>query len=169
MLRNTDKGGKGMKKGAVVTGVVLIILGVLLYFSGNNMVEEAPFNLLSSGGFSAYENAKNMGNGMVSFGVILGIIGVVAVAYGFTSKNEKDKGVNSRINERFCTKCGRVIPFDARICPYCKKDFEAELIHDKDKTEEKEEIQEDNSYICSKCGYENIKEAKFCGECGNKL
>lgn len=26
--------------------------------------------------------------------------------------------------DRRCIKCGRVIPFDARICPYCKHDYE---------------------------------------------
>jgi hypothetical protein len=26
-------------------------------------------------------------------------------------------------NKRFCTNCGREIPWDANICPYCGKDF----------------------------------------------
>lgn len=26
--------------------------------------------------------------------------------------------------ERFCPNCGRRIPFDAKICPYCMKKFE---------------------------------------------
>jgi len=25
---------------------------------------------------------------------------------------------------RYCPKCGREIPFDSKICPYCKKDFD---------------------------------------------
>ena len=156
-----------MKKEAVGIGVILIIFGVLLYMSGNNMVEEAPWNILGGGGISGYEKDMATGRGMISVGVILSIIGLVAVVAGFVYKDYKD--VNSKINERFCPKCGRVIPFDARICPYCRTDFEAVLNHDEDKTEKKEEILEENSYICSKCGYENIKEAKFCGDCGNKL
>lgn len=113
-----------MKEGFVVAGVLLLILGVLLYFSGNNMVEEAPWKLIGGGGSSGYKNDIATGNGMIRIGVILGIIGVVAVVAGFASKNEEHKGVNSRINERFCPKCGRAIPFDARSCPYCSKKFE---------------------------------------------
>lgn len=26
-------------------------------------------------------------------------------------------------NKRYCTNCGREIPFDANVCPYCGKDF----------------------------------------------
>ena len=28
-------------------------------------------------------------------------------------------------NKRYCTNCGRDIPFDANVCPYCGKDFRA--------------------------------------------
>jgi hypothetical protein len=28
-------------------------------------------------------------------------------------------------NKRYCTNCGREIPFDANVCPYCGKDFRA--------------------------------------------
>lgn len=26
--------------------------------------------------------------------------------------------------DRRCPKCGRIIPFDSKICPYCKNEFE---------------------------------------------
>jgi len=133
-----------MKEGVVVTGVVLIILGVLLYFSGNNMIEGAPRDFLYEG-YSSYESSKSTGNAMVSFGVILGVIGLIVVAYGVTSKDEKEKGVDSRISERFCPNCARVIPFESRVCPFCKHDFEGSNIqhesHVVRKIKEREQIE----------------------------
>ena len=155
-----------MRRDIVGIGAILIIFGVFLYFIGNNMVVNAPYNILS-GGYSGYQSDLETGRSLEGIGVMLTLIGAIAAVAGFVAKNNKD-AVPVK-NERFCPKCSRVIPFDARICPFCKEDFEAHLKGDEVKTEEKEKIQEDNSDICSKCDYENIKEAKFCGECGNKL
>jgi len=30
---------------------------------------------------------------------------------------------NPPVNERYCTDCGRSIPMDAKLCPYCGKKF----------------------------------------------
>ena len=46
-----------MKEGVVVTGVVIVILGVLLSISGNNMIDKAPLNLISGGGYFGYKRA----------------------------------------------------------------------------------------------------------------
>ena len=63
------------------------------------------------------------------FFVIIGfIIILVGVFYARTSTYDVprhikivDKKMN---NDRRCPNCGRVIPFDARTCPYCSKKFE---------------------------------------------
>ncbi len=153
------------------------------------MVEEAPWNFIGGGGYSGYENDIATGNGMIRIGVILGIIGVVAVVAGFATKNGNYKGVNSRINERFCPKCGRVIPFDSRICPYCKNNFEAHNEHDKGKTEEKEDIPKEVNSLkqnveskkrsksdkssreiyCSDCKRTIPDDADICPYCGEKF
>ena len=39
-------------------------------------------------------------------------------------KRIKPKHTTSKHEERFCPNCGRVIPLDARMCPYCSKKFE---------------------------------------------
>ena len=166
MLQNTDKGGKEMRRDVVGIGAILIIFGVFLYFIGNNMVMNAPYNILS-GGYSGYQSDLETGRSLVGIGVILTLIGAISAVAGFVAKNNKD--AIPLKNERFCPTCGRHIPFDAIACPYCKKNFKAHLKGDEVKTEEKEEIQEDNSYICSKCGYENTAKGKFCLECGTKL
>jgi len=60
-------------------------------------------------------------------------------------------------SERRCPECGRVIPFDARMCPYCGKKFKEFAAEEK------------MSKCCPLCGFENKPESKFCKECGNKL
>ena len=63
------------------------------------------------------------------------VIIVIAVAITFLCvilwrmSSRKTVVVKSEVKEsgksdRRCPDCGRVIPFDAKICPYCKKDFE---------------------------------------------
>ena len=44
-----------MRRDVVGIGAILIIFGVFLYFIGNNMVVNAPYNILS-GGYSGYQS-----------------------------------------------------------------------------------------------------------------
>lgn len=59
-------------------------------------------------------------------GLILGIIGLIIWFIIRPSFNDKQKTKSStdKDRDRRCPSCGRIIPFDARVCPYCKKDFE---------------------------------------------
>jgi hypothetical protein len=52
-------------------------------------------------------------------------IGIILVIVRFIFPVEI-KTIQSPTSEsaRYCTNCGRSIPFDARICPYCGKQFE---------------------------------------------
>jgi len=52
--------------------------------------------------------------------VILFILGLVILIKGMEGPGHS----TSKHEERFCPNCGRVIPFDARKCPYCSKKFE---------------------------------------------
>lgn len=51
----------------------------------------------------------------------------------FNNKNEILYEANPRVSnvkhtsDRRCTNCGRIIPFDSIICPYCGKRFESYL------------------------------------------
>ncbi len=53
--------------------------------------------------------------------LILGVLlaALIYIALTFTGFSRK-----FLIRLRFCVNCGRSIPFDAVICPYCKHDFE---------------------------------------------
>ena len=51
--------------------------------------------------------------------IVFGIISVVFGLYDYQRLERKKDGSKSR----YCPDCGRAIPFDANICPYCGKKF----------------------------------------------
>jgi len=57
-----------------------------------------------------------------TIGVILLITGGIVTIIGIISKEKNIIPIQSP-RDRTCLKCGKTIPFDASICPYCKYDF----------------------------------------------
>lgn len=55
-------------------------------------------------------------------GLILGVVGLI-IWFIIRPKKYKEK-TKTKEADRICPNCGRVIPMDARICPYCSKNFE---------------------------------------------
>ncbi|UCE36085.1 MAG: hypothetical protein JSW00_11055 [Thermoplasmata archaeon] len=53
--------------------------------------------------------------------IIYGILGAILIYIALTFKGFR---VNFPVRMRFCVSCGRNIPFDAVICPYCRHDYE---------------------------------------------
>jgi len=52
------------------------------------------------------------------------ILGIVLIAIGATESSKTQPSIIEKKQEdRRCPNCGRVIPLDARICPYCTKKF----------------------------------------------
>ena len=62
--------------------------------------------------------------------VILFILGLIAL---ITAREDKVITVIEPKNkaDRYCPNCGRSIPLDVNICPYCRKDFLAHLNENK--------------------------------------
>jgi predicted nucleic acid-binding Zn ribbon protein len=52
--------------------------------------------------------------------IFLGIVLGVFIFLGLTIQGRQDR----LIRLRFCVSCGRNIPFDAVVCPYCRYDYE---------------------------------------------
>jgi RNA polymerase subunit RPABC4/transcription elongation factor Spt4 len=65
-------------------------------------------------------------------------------------------------SDRRCPNCGRVIPMDARVCPYCGKKFNNHL---KEEPDEDEDVPE----FCNKCGAKLAEDAEFCTKCSAKV
>jgi len=53
--------------------------------------------------------------------IILGLIGIIIWLIVRPPIGGEPKKVDS---DRRCPNCGRIIPFDAKNCPYCSKKFE---------------------------------------------
>jgi protein-S-isoprenylcysteine O-methyltransferase Ste14 len=101
-----------MKQEEVIIGVILIAVGAILFFMGQSMDNSFLYS--------------NPGPIMKLFGAVLLIVGFIVSIIGATEKDTQKKTVQQP-RVRFCPACGRSIPFDARICPYCKKDFEQKV------------------------------------------
>ena len=82
--------------------------------------------------------------------------------------------------DRRCPECGRVIPEDAKICPYCGKKFKLFFNEKDDEGKSKIRVEKKGKVKlyypikkeekCSKCGYKFEEEdIDFCPECGVKL
>jgi predicted Zn-ribbon and HTH transcriptional regulator len=56
-------------------------------------------------------------------GVILLVIGGITTIIGILSDKQKILTIQPP-KDRNCLNCGKAIPFEASICPYCKFDFE---------------------------------------------
>jgi len=92
------------------------------------------------------------------FIVAIGIVGmVVSIVYAFfdSSKTISKHPIqtNKQANDMICGECGRSIPSDANICPYCRKEF-----REPNKTK-----------FCPNCGVKLEGSPDFCFKCGNKL
>jgi hypothetical protein len=58
-----------------------------------------------------------------TIGIFLLIIGSIIFIIGLIPEGE-EKTLIQPPKDRNCLNCGKAIPFEASICPYCKTDFE---------------------------------------------
>ena len=196
-----------MRGGILATGIILLILGIIFFFSGQQMVRQVeaydvydlPISEVWKTVSSSARNQYETGQAMIMFGGIFGLVGLILCIGGIAApgKTEQSKQiviheVNSKKDthfdkDRMCTNCGRKIPFDARICPYCSKNFEIQKLDkqviDKSKKNdekkignkvdikktEKKELKTEALMYCPKCGNKLDENLIFCTYCGNKL
>jgi hypothetical protein len=89
-----------MNTGVTILGVVLLIIGLI-------------FTVIT------------LGIGIIcSWPLIL--IGIILIIVGLVLEDSKPAAYypgQQQTNARFCPACGRSIPFDAVICPYCGKKY----------------------------------------------
>jgi len=67
-----------------------------------------------------YKDAEKRGKSGVLWLIIVILLGLIGLIIWLLVRGEEPK----RSQERRCPNCGRPIPMDARICPYCGKKFE---------------------------------------------
>ena len=97
--------------------------------------------------------------------VLAGLMfGIVLIIVGLLNPENKKEGRNGR----YCPDCGRAIPFDVNICPYCSKNFDDARKKNIVKELQKE-MEKNNKVICPSCGFENKLNSKYCKKCGAKI
>jgi RNA polymerase subunit RPABC4/transcription elongation factor Spt4 len=100
--------------------------------------------------------------------IILFILGLVVLISG--SENTKKSGI-ATIKTRFCPACGHSIPFDSKICPFCKNDFRDVFSDEIVILEDKNLDTKGDSFakFCPQCGVKLDGIPLFCFKCGYKL
>lgn len=69
-----------------------------------------------------YKDAKKRGENAILWAILVIFGGLIAIILWFILR--PPIGGKKSTPDRICINCGRGIPFDARICPYCGKKFE---------------------------------------------
>jgi hypothetical protein len=95
-----------MNLGAVIVGILLIMMGIVFTFItlGFGIICSWPVIIL---------------------GLILFIVGLVASSNKTTVIQQSSTTIPHKVySNRYCPGCGRNIPNDANICPYCGKNFD---------------------------------------------
>jgi hypothetical protein len=105
--------GKNMKVGNVILAIFLWLC--------------IPFSFIFGTFFGLFATLEGDGSeglficaGLPS--IILFILGLIILILGI-EKDIPQRDIEAKSSIRFCPNCGRNIPFDANICPYCVKRF----------------------------------------------
>ena len=111
---------------AILVGYILLILGALfLRKSFDGIAERTRVDLFKTTGLVYLIGAVTT---IFLIGFFIFIIAIILEIASFfslpdsLSKTKNDKGIDE--SKRRCPKCNRIIPEDAKFCPYCSKKFE---------------------------------------------
>ncbi len=154
-----------------ITNLLLsILIGIIaLNVSMNLLDSDIEYMITGEGASSGF------GLSLVLFGSFFLFLSGI---FHIVTKVEK-KTKTKQKSDRYCPNCGRGIPFDAKVCPYCAKKFDSlnQSIEDRKEVEivesdEVEFIESDESNIekfCSDCGRTVPDDARACPYCGEKF
>ena len=108
---------------ALIVGWILTILGAIyLRRSYNKIAEHTKVDLFKTAGLVYFIGAITI---IILIGIpILFIARIIEIIAYFSLPDELPTGDKKEKSERRCPNCGRIIPEDARTCPYCSKKFE---------------------------------------------
>ena len=157
-----------MRKNTLILGIILFVFGVIMWQMGaDNLYKAQIFGMLG------HNSAQIAFWGLFTFiGFILFIVGIIVSIVGIALKEKNSiyqpnpqhqMSYYQQHNQqpiqqqlRYCQSCGRSIPMDANICPYCTK------------SPNQSKINPNNKY-CPECGKQLPFNTKFCPHCGTKL
>ena len=72
-----------------------------------------------------YKDAKKRGENGILWALLVVVGGLIVIIIWFVIR--PPIGGKKTSSDRRCPSCGRIIPFDSVVCPYCGKKFESFL------------------------------------------
>jgi len=131
-----------MKRSHVIIGILILIIGSILFIGGIMMVEVADeaiseyetlpgeiVRILSPEQEQHYQDAKEAkqtGQMLEVVGGVVGVVGVAVMIVGYQKVEEEPQQQQIVIVEqptsqesKYCSSCGREISTDYECCPYC--------------------------------------------------
>ena len=118
-----------MRKDLIIFGIIISGIAFYLWFLGGSVYKSMESNLKISGFYNIsnptlifWSTFQAISIIIVIAGIIISIIGIVIKdKYKISSSLYQQKIKNPQ--KRTCRKCGLMIPYEALLCPYCKKKF----------------------------------------------
>lgn len=158
-----------MRGGILTIGIILLIFGILLYFTGNNMVNEVeaydvydiPISEVIKGLSSSARAQYNTGKSLVMVGSIFGIVGFILCIAGIAAPSKK-RGDKDDLRKKMPTSVlGEVIgefkeknrkssQAECEICGKLKDTRELEVTN----------VGSNELYLCEKCRKLNEKKTE---------
>ncbi len=71
-----------------------------------------------------YKDAEKRGSNGALWLIIVILLGIIGIIIWLLIRPPVGGVKKEGTSDRRCPACGRVIPMDARVCPYCGKKFE---------------------------------------------
>ena len=134
------EGGKNMdKKLVIVVGIVILLIGLILLITGamsySALMDRVGWYLDITPSSTRYNQEILMYSAMSFIGFILFICGIIISIAGAVKRGKKQSQTINQFEHqqpiqqpmqqgtRYWTNCGRPIPMDAQVCPYCGNKF----------------------------------------------
>lgn len=133
-----------MRNDILGAGILIIIIGGILFFIGTDMLEQSVWNIgFSLESIQNYQTTRSIGNGMKAFGIIFIIIGGIMSIAGIATPF-KEQQIKRIVHEPKVSS---------------EEEFPIQKPKDDVKTHK----------YCFQCGNKVEGNPKFCYKCGSKL
>ena len=122
-------GGSGLRKGIVRAGISVIIVGSVVFLIGSVLTDYLSYYW---GRALFFRFVIHVGWFLVFLGLAIAFLGIVSdpkptrpqAVPQFSPAYPPAQGLEQKPSARYCVMCGREIPLDAVVCPYCRHDYE---------------------------------------------
>lgn len=114
--------------GIVIAAIIGLLVAWIFAILGSIYLRKSYKSITNHTNIKHFETAGTMYligsiTAVILIGFILLFIARIIEIVAFFSLPDTLASKEKMTNERRCPNCGRIIPFDAKVCPYCAKHF----------------------------------------------